>query len=591
MYSYANASEFLKSNHDFPYKKVYFTKKKIQSMFDKLKKTSFEDRVRNKFYRIKSLDYSPVELLYKGRPTLLIHKDKDYCDFNILSDMFQEENRMKCKMFKEKLSPEKYYKKHIKEIADYCIKKYKRITPHTMRESLYAHVKECTSFRPLNLTFIIQLFGSKSILDFSSGWGDRLIAAMAAEVKYTGVDPNYLLHPKYAEMIQFFAKDKSKYKMIEGRIQDVKLNTKVDLVFTSPPYFKFEDYGVDIEDTEDEWYEKFLKVAINKSISCLKIGGYLVLVINQKRGETYIKNMCNYINSLPKMYPYGVISYTKESYSNPQPMWIWCKASNVPEELYNPPVVITTHEFKNAKLNKDIKFKVFRDDMLIGGTKQRAFIPLLEKSNKKEFVYAGPNTGYAQVALAYAAHLTKKKGTMFLSNYGKRTAITRYALTFGLNLKEQKFTKLKELQERASKYVNENSQRHYIKMSHTEDYVKILTENLKKAMPKVNPSDGTRVNPRRIWLVAGSAGVLNALYKIFPNAEFMVVQVGKKIWPDQIESARTTLFISKEPYSKVAKKQPPYLTVRTYDAKLWTFFMRHGKEGDYIWNVAKDIRI
>ena len=70
----------------------------------------------------------------------------------------------------------------------------------------------------------------------------------------------------------------------------------------------------------------------------------------------------------------------------------------------------------------------------------------------------------------------------------------------------------------------------------------------------------------------------------------MVVQVGRTIWDDLLDKKRTTLFISKERFNDIAEKQPPYPTVATYDAKLWTFFLKHGKNDDYIWNVGKDIK-
>ena len=85
-----------------------------------------------------------------------------------------------------------------------CIKYNKVITPKAMRDQMYRNVKECTSFRPLNLTYILQLYNAKSVLDFSSGWGDRLLACLATNTRYIGVDPNELLHPKYKEMIEFF---------------------------------------------------------------------------------------------------------------------------------------------------------------------------------------------------------------------------------------------------------------------------------------------------------------------------------------------------------------------------------------------------
>ena len=38
--------------------------------------------------------------------------------------------------------------------------------------------------------------------------------------------------------------------------------------------------------------------------------------------------------------------------------------------------------------------------------------------------------------------------------------------------------------------------------------------------------------PKRLWLVAGSGFLLDVLHSIWPTTEFMVVQTGKKIWPD-----------------------------------------------------------
>jgi hypothetical protein len=92
-----------------------------------------------------------------------------------------------------------------------------------------------------------------------------------------------------------------------------------------------------------------------------------------------------------------------------------------------------------------------------------------------------------------------------------------------------------------------------------------------------------------MWVVGGSATLLNALYKVFPDTVFKVVQVGKKIWPDQLDLKRTELFVSDEKFTDVAKIQPPYPTVKTYDAKLWKYVLEHGEDGDYVWNVGKDV--
>jgi hypothetical protein len=56
---------------------------------------------------------------------------------------------------------------------------------------------------------------------------------------------------------------------------------------------------------------------------------------------------------------------------------------------------------------------VVRDDLLNGGTKMRAIMPLIEASPATEFVYASPAQGYAQVALALCAAAHGRRATIF----------------------------------------------------------------------------------------------------------------------------------------------------------------------------------
>jgi len=307
--------------------------------------------------------------------------------------------------------------------------------------------------------------------------------------------------------------------------------------------------------------------------------------------------MLDYIyNSINDLHYLGVIGYADQKLINPQPMWIWQKSNTIPEELYNPPIVITNHS-----LNGHIKFNVFRDDYLIGGTKQRALVDLIiyvKRNNSKitKFIYAGPSTGYAQVALAYCCKLTKTKAVLFLAkpNYinskgnssSNRTNLTKYALSQNsTELHEIDNGYLKNLVNEAEKYHTDNKDTSYLLSfgGHEKKYMEFLEKNIRKAMP--NPI----IKPKRIWIVSGSATILNVLYKIYPKTYFLVVQVGRPIWDDLLDKSRTTLYISNENFNDVAKEQPPYETVSTYDAKLWVFFLKHGKDGDYIWNVGKDI--
>lgn len=585
MYSYNNTKEFIqdykKGKIGFPYKRLRYTDAEILKMFNNLKKEKTDDLVINKFYTIHNLIMKPLsnarDLLFLGKPSLLIVKIEYLKKFEMLSDMFNEDNRIRCKFFSSNEDPMSYFHNNIQKLADDTLYEYKIINMKNLYEVFYKNVKMCSSFKPILLKYFIDKYNCKSVLDPCSGWGDRLIAAMACDVRYVGVDPNYLLHPKYKEMIEFFKKSTKKYTMIEGKIQDVKLpDEKFDLVFTSPPYFTIEKYNNSTESTsEEEWFKTFLIPLINKTYNKLNYGGHMILIINQLRNDKYIYDMLKYIyDKIRDLYYLGVISYADISVKNPQPMWIWRKCKIVPVELYNPPVVVTQHVINN------IKYNVFRDDYLIGGTKQRALIQFIQKTNKDKYVYAGPSHGYAQIALAFACKIMHKKAVIFINKLEKRTELTEYALSFGSVELHEISADLKTLQEKAAAYSNSDS--YLISFGGNEpEYLDALYKALSLTIPK-------NIKPSRIWIVAGSATILQVLYKIFPKTHFCAVQVGKTIWPDQINN-RTTLYVSPEKFMDRAILQPPYPTVATYDAKLWTFFLKYGKANDYIWNVGKDV--
>ena len=67
----------------------------------------------------------------------------------------------------------------------------------------------------------------------------------------------------------------------------------------------------------------------------------------------------------------------------------------------------------NPVIEKIDNIIVVRDDFLEGGTKMRFILPYLQKRNEKEFVYASPAFGYAQVALSACCKLLGKKAVIF----------------------------------------------------------------------------------------------------------------------------------------------------------------------------------
>jgi len=239
-------------------------------------------------------------------------------------------------------------------------------------------------------------------------------------------------------------------------------------------------------------------------------------------------------------------------------------------------------KIEKIKLDDKVEVKVVRDDMVPGGTKQRA-IDVFFKGNGEEYIYAGPATGYAQVALAQAGKKHNEKVTVFLSARNIETQATKKARSLGAKIIYTKTQmKLKDLKEAAAKYAKRKNNRVLLPFGlENSEFVKRLVTCIKEAW-------GRKKKPQRMWLVAGSATLLKALHEIFPECHFLVVQVGKKIWPDQLEGIKHNLYISPERFSDDAEIQPPYPTVKSYDAKLWRFVLKNAKDGDFVWNVAKD---
>jgi len=320
----------------FPLKRNFYSTKDIIGMFEKLKKYNYKSRILNKKYNIRNVAPFGTDWLYKNEYVIISSYYTDYEDFNMLSDMFQEESRMKCLVYSTKITPWDFFHLYPGELWEHSIKTYGNTFPENLRESIWKLTKECTSFRPSIILSFIQIFNSKSVLDFSAGWGDRLIGCMAAGVDYYGVDPNPRNQKGYNAMIKMFAPKNRKYKVVKSGIENAILptNRKFDLIFTSPPYFDLEIYVKDCElqssknKTEQAWFENFLAPALTKCHKVLSPNGIMAININQKsKHEQYIKKMVQHILSLQDMIYLGVISYANENLDNPQPIWVFKRVS------------------------------------------------------------------------------------------------------------------------------------------------------------------------------------------------------------------------------------------------------------------------
>jgi len=176
-----------------------------------------------------------------------------------------------------------------------------------------------SQFKPSIAKAFYDYFKSENVLDFSAGWGDRLVGFYCGETTkhYVGIDPNTLNHPNYQKQVEFYKKHQTFFEeskeidLICSPAEDVdysKYENYFDTIFTSPPYFDVERYST--EDTQswvrykniDDWNTNFLHNTINKLIPTLKSGGILAINIADvysAKDKDYF-DICNPMNDFIK---------------------------------------------------------------------------------------------------------------------------------------------------------------------------------------------------------------------------------------------------------------------------------------------------
>lgn len=225
--------------------------------------------------------------------------------------------------------------------------KVKEINSDTLRNCIALRKYIASQFRPSSAKAMYEYFNAKKVLDFSSGWGDRLSGAMATDYveEYVGIDPNSNLFDGYSKQIEKFGNGKN-IKMIaqpaEDALDDLEYNP--DLVFTSPPYFIIERYSKDSTQSWqrykklDNWLNMFLFPVIEKSWNLLIDGGHMAINISDVYCNHTINQICDpmndFISSLKNSKKVDNINYrmAKRINSNSskdgifvEPVWTWKK--------------------------------------------------------------------------------------------------------------------------------------------------------------------------------------------------------------------------------------------------------------------------
>ena len=256
-------------------------------------------------------------LLSFRRDTMIDHKNKvigqSTHGLNLAWSFMEHAWGIKCGKMKtpmEVWNDEEHLTKGINKILTGTFFKKKPlhdITDSDMRSMLrrYSGTQMVSNFRPTAAAALYDIFVEKDsplegttaglVWDPSMGYGGRLLGAIAAGVNYIGTAPCIPTYDGLQNILMDYGHKHKQYSLLrQGSETYIPEENSLDFVFTSPPYFGWEAYGDEPEqssikfNTSDMWKEHFLKKTIANAYKGLKPGKHLALnVANTKQYKTF----------------------------------------------------------------------------------------------------------------------------------------------------------------------------------------------------------------------------------------------------------------------------------------------------------------
>lgn len=416
----------------------------------------------------------------------------------------------------------------------------------------YLDLPKCKDYTFSMIFTLFNIYKPRSVLDLCTQCGDSVLSAIAFDtIEYIGFSTN----TRYTDLSRLFDRDYSKFQIGKNFMeQNIPSDKQFDTVILS--------------------CSDISKEMIDKAWKHLQNGGFLFVLSRDYQDE----NILDYITSRNYANYYAMIKYQNSF------IYVYQKVIALDmvsaKQIVDKPLIIKSYKYDEKT------FYIIREDMNIGGTKQRIALNYLNDRKEKHIFYRGPVNGYAQVAIAYACKILGKQCHLILNQQydKKKYIVTLIAMLFGAQIHEVPKEKDEKLDEQRTKRIIDQYQKDGgayriplgLKLEENIDlYTKSQLSTLIDTFPIV----------RNLWMVSSSGLIYKALYRLLPNTHFNVVLVGHKNY-DEFYKERTTIYEAPENFREPAKFPPPYPSESTYDAKLWQFVTKYGKDGDYILNIA-----
>jgi hypothetical protein len=240
---------------------------------------------------------------------------------------------------------------------------------------------------------------------------------------------------------------------------------------------------------------------------------------------------------------------------------------------------------------------VVRDDLLPGGTKQRAVIPYLVAKaarGSREMVYASPFCGYAQVALAAGCAAVGLRARVFCEEdpsfpgLGRAHAFARRAAELGASVRI--LPSLPAAEEAAWRHAHRAGSEKIPLGFDCPLFHDLLVAAIDRELPRIVRR--LESPPRRVWLPVGSGTLARAFHRVLPPGISLECVDVRVLPPGAVQLERLRgiprlrLWPAPERFAEPAELAPPVPSNTHYDAKLWRFITTQARDGDLWWNVG-----
>lgn len=231
------------------------------------KHLSLEERKKD-LEKLKAYNALTNERKFCGNPFLYHHQLRNLLETRISKKL----------LLREILENPEEYEKLYQSVLK---RKRTGLLTNRMFECFRVNSGACVFFKGSTAKYIYKKYECSHVLDFTAGWGGRMLGAWALDIHYTGIDTNVKMKDAYDNMLQDLG-NPSTLQMIWKSCLEVDLSKiDYDFVLTSPPYYNLEVYeNMTPFASKQSFYQDFLITMIDRCRKHIKRNGKVAINIS-----------------------------------------------------------------------------------------------------------------------------------------------------------------------------------------------------------------------------------------------------------------------------------------------------------------------